>query len=348
MVETTMTHDDPAGEWSLMRAITPRAYVCHRAKNAIAVDGKLNDEAWADASWTDEFEDIEGARKPVPRFGTRAKLLWDDTFLYIAAEMVEPHVCATLTQKNSVMFQDNDFEIFIDPDGDNHNYYEFEINALGTIWELTLPKPYKDGGKPKNPSNLAGLRSTVSVRGTINDPRDEDRGWTVEIAIPWSELAAYNAGRATPPREGDFWRINFSRVQWRYDVVAGKYVKRDPKTNPEDNWVWSPQGIVDMHRPERWGFVMFTSQPAGSVKAVVDPTLTARDSLMEVYHRQRVFHTKNGKWAHTLAELAMDVTCIELRATGEGFTATTVAKIPGVRDCKLEVRQDSKLTILDQ
>jgi hypothetical protein len=343
-----MTFDDPAGEWSLMRAIAPRAHVCYRAKNPIEVDGKLDEESWRDAPWTDDFVDIEGARKPVPRFRTRAKMLWDDAHLYIAADIVEPHVCATLTRKNAVIFQDNDFEIFIDPDGDNHNYYEFEINALGTIWELTLPKPYKDGGKPKNPTNLPGLKSAVSVRGTINDPGDEDEGWSVEVAIPWIELAQFNAGRATPPREGDFWRMNFSRVQWRYDVIEGKYVKRDPKTNPEDNWVWSPQGIVDMHRPERWGFVMFTSQAPGSVKPQVDPTLTARDSLMEVYHRQRVFQKKHGRWARTLAELAMDVTCIELRATDEGFTATTIAKLPGGRDVTLEVREDSKLTVLDR
>ena len=52
-----------------------------------------------------------------------------------------------MTEKNGVIFHDNDFEVFIDPDGDNHQYYEFEMNALNTIWELTLPRPYRAGGE---------------------------------------------------------------------------------------------------------------------------------------------------------------------------------------------------------
>ena len=49
--------------------------------------------------------------------------------------------------------------------------------------------------------------------------------------------------------------MNFSRVEWRFDPVDGKLVKR-PGVR-EDNWVWSPMGVVDMHLPERWGYVEF-------------------------------------------------------------------------------------------
>ena len=73
-------------------------------------------------------------------------MLWDDDFFYIAAALEEPHVWATLTEHDSVIFQDPDFEVFLDPDGDNHSYYEIEINALGTVWDLRLVKPYRDGG----------------------------------------------------------------------------------------------------------------------------------------------------------------------------------------------------------
>ena len=56
-----------------------------------------------------------------------------------------------------------------------------------------------------------------------------------------------------PPKAGDVWRVNLSRVECRHDVEEGRYVKR-PDT-PEDNWVWTPQYAVDMHRPVQWGFV---------------------------------------------------------------------------------------------
>lgn len=97
------------------------------------------------------------------------------------------------------------------------------------------------------------------MQGTINDPSDVDSGWTLEVAIPWEGLAAYNPARATPPNDGDVWRLNFSRVEWTWDIVAGRYVRRPKETHPEDNWVWSPQGMIDMHQPERWGFVRFVA-----------------------------------------------------------------------------------------
>ena len=84
-----------------------------------------------------------------------------------------------------------------------------------------------------------------------------DIGWSVEVAIPWTGLAAYNDGRSTPPRVGDVWRVNFSRVQWTWDIIDGRYVRLPKETHPEDNWVWSPQGVIDMHRPEHWGRVSF-------------------------------------------------------------------------------------------
>ncbi len=311
----------PAGDWEQMRDITPKTYACARASKPITIDGKLDDDAWAAAPWTDEFVDIEGPRQPPPRFRTRVKMLWDDRYLYVAAEMLEPHVCATLTKKNSVIFHDNDFEIFIDPDGDHHDYYELEVNALNTIWELSLPKPYRDGGKPKHGTNIDGLKSAVHVNGTINDPLDEDKGWTVEVAIPWSGLAQYNKARPTPPRRGDTWRVNFSRVQWTYDVVDDKYVKRPKEKQPEDNWVWSPQGVIDMHRPERWGVVMFAEHADAGVPDELMTDLTVRDRLMEVYHRQRAFKRAHGKWARSLDQLGMTGADVDLHFEGDQWGA---------------------------
>lgn len=235
-------------------------YTASKVKTPIVIDGKLDDAGWARASWTADFVDIEGDAKPKPRFRTRAKMTWDDRFLYIAAELEEPDVWATLTQHDSVIFHDPDFEVFIDPDGDTLNYYEFEINALNTGWDLLLNKPYRFGGKASNAWEIPGLQTAVRVEGTLNQPADRDRGWTVEIAMPWTVLKEH-AKQAAPPRPGDVWRINFSRVEWQTRVVDGKTVKL-PKTK-EDNWVWSPQGVINMHVPEKWGAVTFVSDEGG-------------------------------------------------------------------------------------
>lgn len=233
----------------------PKHYECRRAAVPLQIDGSLEDPAWAAAPWTDAFVDIEGDAKPRPRFRTRVKMLWDDDFLYVAADLEEPHVWGALTKHDSVIFHDNDFELFLDPNGDTLEYYELEINALNTTWDLFLPKPYRFGGKADNTWEITGLKTAVRVDGTLNDPRDADRGWTVEMALPWKALAQY-ARRPAPPRDEDEWRINFSRVEWEHQVVEGRY--RKIAGQREDNWVWSPQGVVNMHLPEKWGYVRFT------------------------------------------------------------------------------------------
>lgn len=235
----------------------PRGYVAPFAAQPPKIDGKLDDAAWQAAPWTADFIDIEGEAKPAPVYRTRAKILWDATYLYIGAELEEPNVRGTLTQHDSVIFHDNDFEVFVDPDGDNHNYFEFEINALNTGWDLFLSKPYLAGGKADNSWEIPGLKSAIWVDGTLNNPNDTDRGWTVELAIPWKAFT-----KTPPPREGDQWRVNFSRVEW-----FGK---------PESNWVWSPQYQINMHRPDYWGYVQFAKTP---VPFKPDPTWEGRATL---------------------------------------------------------------------
>jgi len=194
------------------------------------------------------------------------KLAWDDSTLYIAGEMEEPDLWATITTRDAVIFHDNDFELFVDPDGDARNYFELEINALDTQWDLFLPKAYRDGGKAVDAFDLAGLRSAVALDGTLNDPSDRDRGWTIEIAIPFRAFAAPGIAHRAP-RAGESWRVNFSRVEWDLESRNGGYAKfLDPATGkprPEHNWVWSPQGMIDMHQPERWGVVQFTRATGG-------------------------------------------------------------------------------------
>jgi Carbohydrate family 9 binding domain-like len=236
-------------------AVTPpEKYACHRANAPVAVDGRLDEAAWRDAPWTSNFVDIEGPSKPKPRFRTRAKMLWDDRYFYVAAELEEPHVWGSLTEHDAVICMDNDFEVFIDPDGNKADYYEFEINALNTGWDLFLPKAYRDGGKADNGWQMPALKTAVRVDGTLNNPGDTDHGWSLEIAIPWDAMKAH-ANRRVPPAEGNEWRVNFSRVEWKHEIAGGKYRKVEGVR--EDNWVWSPQWAIDMHRPEHWGYVRF-------------------------------------------------------------------------------------------
>jgi hypothetical protein len=326
----------------------PRGYVCYRASSTPTVDGRLDDAAWRNAAWTDDFVDIEGDKKPLPRLRTRVKMLWDDRYFYIGAELTEPHLWATMKEHDSVLFRENDFEFFIDPNGDNHEYYEFEINALGTGWDLLLPRPYKDGGKAVNNWEIPGLKSAIHLDGTLNVLSDTDRGWSVELAVPWSALGEL-ARRPSPPMDGEQWRVNFSRVEWPLDLSTGAY--RAVTGSKENNWVWSPQHVVDMHRPETWGYVQFSTGAPGTVRVAPDASQPARRWLHEIYYAEREYRRTNGRWSVSLVDLRLEAPVnsalgsVTLEATGSQFEASVDLRTPGGTIQRWHIRQDSLIWV---
>ncbi len=294
----------------------PKQYtVIYNAKAPI-IDGKLDDGVWQNIPWTDNFKDIEGDTKPLPRWDTRAKMTWDDKGLYIAAELLEPHIWAFMKNYDDIVFNDNDFEIFIDPDNDTHQYYEYEVNALNTMFDLFMPKPYRNSSGPMIVYNAPGMKWAVNIQGTLNDPSDIDKGWTTEIFIPF-EAVTIGVG-AKVPHDGEFWRINFSRVEWDTEIKDGKYVKKkdvNGRVLPEHNWVWSPQGVVNMHFPERWGYLFF-SKPASDSKPKsysIPDSEEQKKHLWHVYYKQKEYLQKNKTYATNLGQLGIQEAAFDIK-----------------------------------
>ena len=211
--------------------------------------------------------------------------LWDATNLYISFWLEEPDVRASLTERDSQIWQENDIEVFIAGDD---CYYEFQINALGTIYEVfyiwqdaytrgsRFDRPEFDllerkvdiiggfqdnirfGKHPRGPRwafmdwDYPGLCSAVQVQGTLNDNRDIDQGWTVELAFPWQGMKSLAPGRAIPPNEGDIWRMDFSRFQSL--TYAGKKAELHP------GWAFNRHGCYDSHIPECFTEVRFSEK----------------------------------------------------------------------------------------
>lgn len=283
----------------------PRNYICYKSEENLVIDGKLDEQAWKNAKWTENFIDIEGVVEP--KFKTRAKMLWDNNYFYVAAELIEPHVSASLIKRDTIIYFDNDFEVFIDPEGDTHNYFEFEMNALNTVWDLLMVKPYRDGAPAVVAWDIAGLKSAVDIQGTINNPNDTDEKWIVEIAFPIEILCEKKIKR---PKHKDIWRVNFSRVEWQYEVIEGEYKKKiNPETGnvfPENNWVWSPQGVINMHYPEMWGFVQFSGNSPGSEQEtfVLKEEELIKWELRQIYYYQKTHIYKYKKYAQNLKDLS--------------------------------------------
>jgi hypothetical protein len=106
-------------------------YTARKISSSIAIDGNIHKEVWQQATWSRRFADmVTGA---AGMYNTQTALLWNDTHFYIAFTAEEPFVEAKLTQRDSIIFLENDLEVFIDG-GDC--YYELEINAANTVYEV--------------------------------------------------------------------------------------------------------------------------------------------------------------------------------------------------------------------
>jgi len=319
----------------------PRQYVAYFAASPPVIDGRLDEQFWADVGWSQSFVDIRGIDyTPPPRFDTRVKVRWDATFLYVAARLEEPQIWANITQHDQVIFHDNDFEVFVDAASSTHYYKELEINARGATWALCLNKPYANSGY-ENSSRVfpgrgwdfsAGTQYAVAVDGTLNRPGSENVGWTVEMALPIRDLIYNNT--SAKPSVGSMWRINFSRVEWLVRVVGDHYEKIPGE--PEDNWVWSPQGEVAMHIPERWGFLQFAHGPVNATEPRRDPHWTLRCMARFLYEAQEAYFRLYGGYASLPSKLApfdqskmlAKGTCCrvpQISLTASGYTARLIS-----------------------
>ncbi|MGA8855119.1 MAG: carbohydrate-binding family 9-like protein [Christiangramia sp.] len=281
----------------------PRSYVAYRTVDTIIIDGIAEEASWEKSDFSEDFIDIEGVK--TPKYQTNVKMLWDDSYLYFYAKMEEPHIWATLKQRDTVIFYNNDFEIFIDPDGDAQNYMEFEMNALNTVWDLFIVKPYREPSPIIDNWDIKGLKSAVHIEGSLNDPSNQDKFWSVEVAMPWEALKeanVYGNGHAN-----NFWRINFSRVNWDFELENQRYSRKTDENGnflPENNWVWSPQGVINMHEPEHWGYVFFSSETVGNtIQFEIPEDEKIKWYLFQLYRNQKAYHNEHGEWAKQLENI---------------------------------------------
>ncbi|MFH1571108.1 MAG: carbohydrate-binding family 9-like protein, partial [Gemmatimonadota bacterium] len=119
-------------------------YVVQRTPMPIEVDGRLDDAAWQQAPMTDAWRWLD--TDEVARLDTRGQMVWDDEYLYFAFRTRDPDIWSTLQIRDEPVFIEEDFEIFLDPDGDEFNYYEWQINPLGTVYDVIWERPPQTPG----------------------------------------------------------------------------------------------------------------------------------------------------------------------------------------------------------
>ncbi len=262
-------------------------YTCRKIAKGIEINGDLGKPEWDNCEKSARFADMVTGEPGL--YDTRSAALWDDENLYIAFWAEEPFVSAAQKERDSIIFLENDLEVFIDG-GDC--YYELEVNALNTVYEVFFiwKDAYKKGSRFDNAQfdvfkekamtfggdydrtgdsfwrgrhprglrwafldyDMPELQTAVKVDGKINDTTHVDKGWTLEIAIPWKSMKWLANGRSLPPKEGDIWRIFFGRFQ--------KMSPSGQEVQPHPAWVLSKHGVYDTHIPECFPFVHFVTE----------------------------------------------------------------------------------------
>ncbi len=259
-------------------------YIATWTDEEIQIDGDISKPVWQRANWSERFVDMVDGGPAL--YETKSAILWNAKYLYIAFRIEEPYLSASKTERDSIVFMDNDIEVFIDG-GDV--YYELEINALNTVYEvlfawkdkfpgsaltkqaqfdLGTAEVYSFGGDYDRQGehfwrgthtrgvrwafrdfDLIGLKTAVQLEGTLNDHSDVDKEWSAEISIPWSSLEILAHGRSLPPGEGDSWSLFLGRFQ--------KISLNGREVHPHPASALTPHGIYDTHLPEKWSSVEF-------------------------------------------------------------------------------------------
>ena len=253
---------------------------CGRIKEPLSIDGNLEKAMWRGAEKSRRFVDLVNGEQAF--FSTQIAALRDEKALYMGFWIEEPAVRASFTERDSLVWFDNDVEVFFDG---TDCYYEFQINALGTVYEVfyVYQDALKKGSRFETPEfdlynrnvdvlcgfqdasrfrkhkrgrrwafmdwDFPGLKSAVKVEGKINDPSTVDKGWTVELAFPWEGFRTLSPGKTWPPKEGDILRFQ----AFRFEALRfhGKTVPESP------GWALNEHGIYDSHIPENFAYLHF-------------------------------------------------------------------------------------------
>jgi hypothetical protein len=219
------------------QAPIPR-YEIKRAASPVAIDGKLDEAAWASASpaVTLQFlwDNQTGAKQK-----TAARLLWDAQALYVGFDADDADVNAQFQQRDDPTYRDDAVEIFINPDPKQETlYYGFEMNARGVLYDYlnynsrTLFKRF----------DSTGVKIATSIRGTMNDRTDTDSGWSLEASIPWANFQELSR---RPPAAGAVWKANINR----WDGVEPNR-RMSIWSDPQNTDAWP-------HVPSRFGELVF-------------------------------------------------------------------------------------------
>ncbi len=257
-VQVTRSSKAPPARVRRVPADVPRLDA-YRALKPITLDGRLDEQSWRSAVWTKPFGRPDGKAGAAP-VRTEAALLWDDKHLYVAFRCQDEDVWTSLREDDGDLWTQEAVELYVDADGDGKTYVELQVNPANALFDAYFPTYRSDLKEARRWSSRA--RHAVAVDGTLDNRDDRDRGWTVEIALPFDAVPSVPH---VPPKPRDEWRINMFRME-------------APRRGGQQAAAWSAPKVPDFHALKRFGVLRFLAgfappTPAGaSTPSAAKPT----------------------------------------------------------------------------
>jgi hypothetical protein len=210
-----------------------------RADQTPQIDGRLDEPAYQRAEKIHLKNSATTEAITDEAYTTTVQALYDDGYLYLGYVCGDKDIHSSFTQRDERLWEEEVVEVFIDTDGSTPNsYVEIEVSPKNVLYDSYIVDPKNIDEKTKH-YDLEDIHTGVFVDGTTDDRTDEDRRWTIEIAVPFSEIEE----GFDPSKLSDYhWKINFYRIN--QDEHGPAY------------FAWSPtEG--SFHKPERFGEIMF-------------------------------------------------------------------------------------------
>ncbi|MER3375146.1 MAG: carbohydrate-binding family 9-like protein [Allomuricauda sp.] len=204
------------------------------------VDGLDNDAIWQQLTPTVLRENHSGNEVWESGLQTHVRACYDNSALYFFFVCNDPDIWTSFTQRDEHLWENDAVEIFIDVDDVTETYVEIEVSPANVLFDSYIVDPINIDIPKTALFNLKGIKTAVEVSGTLNERNDKDDNWTVEMAIPFSDLANENSKEVTTATEI---RINFFRLDENQGMERMSYA-------------WSPTG-GRFHKPNYFGNLTF-------------------------------------------------------------------------------------------
>lgn len=222
-------------------------YKVSKAREPITVDGKMDETSWKNAE-VQPLTNFFRLDKPVEKQNSKFRMLWDDTNLYLFYECEDSSLTARETNFDGRTYIDDCAEFFVVPAPDSvYMHFGFEINITEVRYDyIVLWKYYNN-----RTFFISGYNPEYKVKaiynGTLNNDKDQDKGWTMEFAIPMSAFSNFNGvARAKPG------------VRWAFQAVRQDRNAVDDRFRSTSTLYPIYEYRLDVHQPHRFGLFEFT------------------------------------------------------------------------------------------